>query len=54
MELYKRYSDRKSSGRNSRQENGPSRSFRNSRDDRGSRYSRDDRGSRDNDREDTE
>jgi len=43
MELYKRYSDRKSSGRNSRQENGPSRSFRNSRDDRGSRYSRDDR-----------
>jgi len=41
MELYKRYSDRKRSGRNSRQENGP-------------RYSRDDRGSRDNDREDTE
>ena len=54
MELYKRYSDRKSYGRNSRQENGPSRSFRNSRDDRGSRYSRDDRGPRDNDREDTE
>ena len=54
MELYKRYSDRKSYGRNTRQENGPSRSFRNSRDDRGSRYSRDDRGSRDNDREDTE
>ena len=43
MELYKRYSDRKRSGRNTRQENGPSRSFRNSRDDRGSRYSRDDR-----------
>ena len=43
MELYKRYSDRKRSGRNTRQENGPSRSFRNSRDDSGSRYSRDDR-----------
>ncbi len=54
MELYKRYSDRTRSGRNSRQDNGPSRSFRNSGDDRGSRYSRDDRGSRDNDREDTE
>jgi CxxC-x17-CxxC domain-containing protein len=54
MELHKRYSDRTRSGRNSRQDNGPSRSFRNSRDDRGSRYSRDDRGPRDNDREDTE
>jgi len=46
MELHKRYSDRTRSGRNSRQDNVPSRSFRNSRDDRGSRYSRDDRGSR--------
>ncbi len=43
MELYKRYSDRQKSGRNPRQDNEPSRSFRNSRDDRGSRYSRDDR-----------
>ena len=43
MELYKRYSDRKRSGRNTRQDNEPSRSFRNSSNDRGSRYSRDDR-----------
>ena len=45
MEFYKsKYSDKKSE-KNSRRENEPSRSFRNSRDDRGSRYSRDDRGS---------
>ncbi len=43
MELYKRYSDRKRSGRNTRRDDESSRSFRNSRDDRGSRYSRDDR-----------
>ena len=44
MELYKsKYSDRKKSGRNYREENGPSRSFRNSSNDRSSRYSSNDR-----------
>ena len=46
MELYKRYSDRKKSGRNKRRDNEPFRSFRNSRNDRDSRYSRNDRDSR--------
>ena len=40
MELYKRYSDRKKPGRNTRRFNEPSSSFRNSRDDRGSRDDR--------------
>jgi len=43
MELYKRYSDRKKSGRNYKRDNEPYQSFRNSRDNRSSRYFRDDK-----------
>ena len=44
MELYRsKYSDKKKSGRNSKRDNMPSRSFRNFSNDKNSRYSRDNR-----------